>query len=55
MEPTNNIIARVEGIIGNVQVRDFATMPDGRKVAKVVTRDDLILWVDTQMVAIMEV
>ena len=50
-----NIIARVNGIIGNVKVRAFIKMVSGNNVVAVETTDNQILYVDARMVSILEV
>lgn len=49
------IIARVNGITGNVKVRAFIKMVSGNNVVAVETNDEQILYVDARMVSIMEV
>ena len=49
------IIARVNGITGNVKVRAFIKMVSGNNVVAVETADDQILYVDARMVSILEV
>lgn len=50
-----NIIARVQGIIGNVTVRGFISAPDGRKICCIYTREEQLLYVDSELVQILEV
>lgn len=49
------IIARVKGITGNVKVRGYYKVSTGADVVAVETSDAQIIYVDTQLVEIMEV
>ena len=48
-------IARVQGIIGNVVIRDFIQTLNGHQVCCIVTRDGSIHYVDTNLIEILEV
>ena len=49
------VIARVNGIAGNVKVRAFIKVLSGANVVAVETKDAQILYVDSRMIEIMEV
>lgn len=49
------VIARVNGIVGNVTVRCYIKLYDGSEVAAVSTRDGNVYYVDTKMIEVMEV
>ena len=49
------VIARVNGISGNVKVRAFIKVVSGNNVVAVETTDAQILYVDAKMIEIMEV
>ena len=49
------VIARVNGISGNVKVRAFIKVISGANVVAVETTDAQILYVDARMIEVMEV
>ena len=49
------VIARVNGITGNVRVRAFIKVVSGGNVVAVETKEQQILYVDARMIEVMEV